>query len=173
MNERKYYLDNIRWITVLLVIIYHIIYIFNCSGVITNMPIQGIPILDTVCIFVYPWFMCLLFVFAYGWICGVVTSKFTDIFMGNGDKVPGLMKYLIYCLMGTGPLWYAHVLFVVSILIVLLLGYSVVTYMKLPFILNYIIILIGTIVILPIVTEIIKRIPIINKLLLGINKRSS
>ena len=37
-------------------------YIFNCSGVITNMTIKGIPIMDTFCAFVYPWFMCLLFV---------------------------------------------------------------------------------------------------------------
>ena len=28
-NMRKVYLDNIRWITVVLVVIYHVIYIFN------------------------------------------------------------------------------------------------------------------------------------------------
>ena len=152
MQDRKHYLDNIRWITVVLVIVYHIIYMFNCSGVITNIPIQGIPILDTFCAFVYPWFMCLLFVisgmstkyslekrtnkefikdrakrillpsivgmFAYGWICGVITNQFTDIFMGNGDQIPGIIKYFIYCLIGIGPLWFAHVLFVASLLIV-------------------------------------------------------
>ena len=356
MKERKHYIDNIRWITVVLVIIYHIIYIFNCSGVITNMTIQGIPIMDSFCIFVYPWFMCLLFVisgmstkyslekrtkkeflkdrakrilvpsivgiFAYGWICGIITNQFSDMFMGNGAQIPGVMKYIIYCLIGIGPLWYAHVLFVASILIViirkidkkdklselckkiklwmliplfftvwgssfilnapmitvyrfgiyllmffigyyifsneiiqeklkkysialisvatiigiayvmryygqnyttdevlqnwftniylwiaiisilsfgkkylefnnnfsnymtknnfgfyvlhyeivLLLGYIVVTYMKLPFIINYIIILLGTIIALPIITEIIKRIPIVNRLILGIKK---
>ena len=154
MQDRKHYLDNIRWITVVLVIVYHIIYMFNCSGVITNIPIQGIPILDTFCAFVYPWFMCLLFVisgmstkyslekrtnkefikdrakrillpsivgmFAYGWICGVITNQFTDIFMGNGDQIPGIIKYFIYCLIGIGPLWFAQVLFVASLLIVLI-----------------------------------------------------
>ena len=356
MQERKYYIDNIRWITVVLVIIYHIIYIFNCSGVITNMNVQGIPIMDGFLVFVYPWFMCLLFVisgmatkyslekrtnkefikdrkkrilvpsiigiFAYGWICGFITSKYTDIFIENGDQIPGGIKYLIYCLMGIGPLWYAHVLFVASLLIVLirkidkndklselgrkiklwmliplgfavwgssfilivpmisvyrfgiylfmfllgyyifsneivqdklqeysivlislagiigvlyvikfysqnyttnsvlqnwftniylwisiiailsfgkkylnfnnkatnymtrnnfsfyvfhyeivlLLGFGIVTYMELPFIFNYIIILLGTIIILPLVTEIVRRIPIINKLLLGTDK---
>ena len=154
MKERKHYIDNIRWITVVLVIIYHIIYIFNCSGVITNMTIQGIPIMDSFCIFVYPWFMCLLFVisgmstkyslekrtkkeflkdrakrilvpsivgiFAYGWICGIITNQFSDMFMGNGAQIPGVMKYIIYCLIGIGPLWYAHVLFVASILIVII-----------------------------------------------------
>lgn len=356
MSERKNYLDNIRWITVVLVIIFHIIYIFNCSGVITNIDVQGIPIMDSFLVFVYPWFMCLLFVisgmstkyslekrtnkeflkdrakrilvpsivgmFAYGWICGVVTNQFTDVFMGGGDQLPGVVKYLIYCLIGTGPLWYCHVLFVASVLIViirkidkkdklsklcskiklwmliplafivwgssfilnapmitvyrfgiylfmfllgyyvflneivqdklqkysialivisgiigiiyviryygqnfasddvlqnwftnlylwlsiisilsfgkrylnfnnkvtkymtknnfsfyvlhyevvLLLGFAVVRYLELPFIINYIIILAGTIVILPAITEIIKRIPVINKLLLGTSK---
>ena len=64
MEKRKYYIDNIRWMTVVLVIIYHIIYIFNCSGVISNINVQGIPILDTFLIFVYPWFMTLLFLVA-------------------------------------------------------------------------------------------------------------
>ena len=58
--------------------------------------------------------------FAYGWICGVVTNQFTDVFMGGGDELPGAVKYLIYCLMGTGPLWFCHVLFVASLLIVLI-----------------------------------------------------
>lgn len=150
--KRKNYLDNIRWITVLLVIIYHIIYIYNCSGVITNMNVQGIPIFDAFDIFLYPWFMCLLFVvsgmstkyslekrtnkefikdrvkrilvpsiagmFIYGWICGVVTNYYSDIF--QGAEIPNLVKYLIYCLIGTGPLWYCHVLFIASILIVII-----------------------------------------------------
>ena len=358
MKERKNYLDNIRWITVAIVIIYHIIYLFNCSGVITNIQVKGIPVMDSFLIFVYPWFMCLLFVisgmstkyslekrtnkefmkdrrkrilipsiagiFVYGWVSGLITSTYTDMFMGNGDKIPGAIKYLIYCLMGIGPLWYAHVLFVASILIiiirkidkndkisqicskmkvwmliplyfavwgsslilntpmitvyrfgiylflfllgyyifadekiqsklqkygiplmivtliigviyvitfygknytddsilqnwftnlylwiaiisilsfgmkylnfknkfteymtknnfnfyvlhyvvVLLIGYLLVTYLKLPFILNYIIILIGTIIVLPVLTEIVKKIPVINRLVLGIvNKK--
>ena len=60
--KRLDYLDNIRWITVVLVIIYHIIYLFNNSGVISNIGVKGIQIMDTFLIFVYPWFMCLLFI---------------------------------------------------------------------------------------------------------------
>ena len=150
--ERKNYLDNIRWITVVLVVIYHIIYMYNCSGVITNMNVQGIPIFDAFDIFLYPWFMCLLFVisgmaskyslekrnnkeflkdrakrilvpsivgiFLYGWICGLVTNYYNDMFAGA--EIPGLIKYLIYCLTGTGPLWYCHVLFIASVLIVII-----------------------------------------------------
>lgn len=61
MSRRLNYLDNIRWITVVIVVIYHIIYMFNCSGVISNMDAQGIPQMDAFLVFVYPWFMCLLF----------------------------------------------------------------------------------------------------------------
>ena len=61
--------------------------------------------------------------------------------------------------------------YVLHYTIIVILGHLLVQYLNLPFILNYIIILIGTIIILPIVTEIIKKIPILNKLLLEINKK--
>ncbi len=60
---RKTYLDNIRWITVVLVVIYHVIYMFN--GVtqygITG-PFSEHQIQDVFQYIVYPWFMLLLFV---------------------------------------------------------------------------------------------------------------
>ena len=62
MNKRKNYLDNIRWITLCVVILYHVFYIFNSSGVISNIGVKGIKELDTICVFTYPWIMCLLFV---------------------------------------------------------------------------------------------------------------
>ena len=62
--KRLYFLDNLRWITVLLVIVYHIFYIFNCSGVVSNINVQGIPVFDAFQMFVYPWFMVLMFVIA-------------------------------------------------------------------------------------------------------------
>jgi len=60
---RKYYIDNIRWITVFLVVIYHIIYMFNgveIAGVIG--PFQEIQYQDTFLYIVYPWFMVILFI---------------------------------------------------------------------------------------------------------------
>ena len=30
---RKYYLDNIRWVTVVLVVIYHVLYMYNGEGI--------------------------------------------------------------------------------------------------------------------------------------------
>lgn len=62
--ERKIYLDNIRTFTVLLVVVYHVAYLFNSAGVPSNLPIRGIPGVDGLCYFVYPWFMCLLFLTA-------------------------------------------------------------------------------------------------------------
>lgn len=151
---RKYYLDNIRWATILLVIVYHVVYLFNSVGVITNMDVQGIPQMDVLLYFVYPWFMNLLFVvagmsaryalsvrngreflrerakrllvpsvagiFLLGWVSGWVTNQYADMFAGAGDMIPGIAKYLIYCLCGIGPLWFAHELFLASAVLLLI-----------------------------------------------------
>lgn len=60
---RKSYLDNIRWMTVILVVVYHVIYMFNgilTAGVIG--PICEFRYQDGFQYIVYPWFMLLLFV---------------------------------------------------------------------------------------------------------------
>lgn len=62
---RKHYLDNVRWITVLLVLFYHVIYIFNASGVLGGIgSFAEKQYQDAIMYFVYPWFMVLLFVVA-------------------------------------------------------------------------------------------------------------
>ena len=64
---RKYYLDNIRWITVVIVAIYHVFYMYNAEGVrggigqITNLTVQPY---DIFMYLVYPWFMPVLFLVA-------------------------------------------------------------------------------------------------------------
>lgn len=58
---RKPFLDNLRYSIVLLVVIYHVFYLFNSVGVITNVAIPGIPELDVVLYILYPWFMVTLF----------------------------------------------------------------------------------------------------------------
>lgn len=63
MKNRRHYLDNIRWITVLLVVVYHVIYMFNGVqpfGVIG--PFHERQYQDAFQYLVYPWFMALLFV---------------------------------------------------------------------------------------------------------------
>lgn len=62
-NMRKLYIDNIRWITVVLVVLYHVIYMFNgieIFGVIG--PFSDVQYQDAFQYIVYPWFMLLLFV---------------------------------------------------------------------------------------------------------------
>ena len=62
---RRKYLDNIRWMTVILVVIYHVLYMYNAEGVagvvgkITNLEVQYYDVFQYV---VYPWFMCILFI---------------------------------------------------------------------------------------------------------------
>ncbi len=62
---RKFYLDNIRWATVLLVLVYHVFYMFNGVGILGGIPgAANIPIFDWISCAIYPWFMVLLFVIA-------------------------------------------------------------------------------------------------------------
>lgn len=60
---RKYYLDNIRWSTVIIVVIYHVIYMFNgvASAGIAG-PFREVQYQDAVQYLLYPWFMILLFI---------------------------------------------------------------------------------------------------------------
>ena len=151
---RKSYIDNLRWMTVLLVIIYHVFYLFNSAGVYSNIKAKGIPQLDVILTFVYPWFMVLMFVLAgmsaryslekrsakeflkeravkllipsigatlcFGWISGYVTATQNNLF--KDAVIPGIVKYLIYSSMGMGPLWFAHELFLVSTVLLIILA---------------------------------------------------
>ncbi len=61
-NTRRIYMDNIRWITVCIVVIYHVIYMYNGVqpfGVIG--PFKEQQLQDAFQYFVYPWMMALLF----------------------------------------------------------------------------------------------------------------
>ncbi len=151
---RKPFLDNLRYSVVLLVVFYHVCYLFNSVGVLTNVSIPGIPAMDAVLYLCYPWFMITQFVisgacarytlqkqthkqflkskarrqllpsiagiFVIGWVSGWVTNQYTDMFAGNGDQIPGVIKYLIWCVSGTGALWFLHELFLANCLLVLI-----------------------------------------------------
>jgi hypothetical protein len=62
---RKHYLDNIRWATVILVVIYHVLYMYNAEGIagglgkITNLEVQYYDLFLNI---VYPWLMPVLFI---------------------------------------------------------------------------------------------------------------
>ena len=66
---RKHWLDNLRWVTVLLVLLYHVIYFYNNKGVFGGIggfgPYPEVPqYQDVVMYILYPWFMPLLFLLA-------------------------------------------------------------------------------------------------------------
>ena len=60
---RRNWLDNLRWVTVLLVLLYHVIYFYNNKGVFGGIGGfgDGPQYQDVVMYILYPWFMPLLF----------------------------------------------------------------------------------------------------------------
>lgn len=65
MKNRYYFLDNVRWVTVLLVLFYHVFYNFNSVDVFGGVGgFTDHQWQDTVCALLNPWFMSLLFVVA-------------------------------------------------------------------------------------------------------------
>ena len=66
---RKHWIDNLRWVTVLLVLFYHVIYFYNNKGVFGGIggfgPYPENPqYQDIVMYILYPWFMPILFILA-------------------------------------------------------------------------------------------------------------
>ena len=66
---RKHWIDNLRWVTVLLVLLYHVIYFYNNKGVFGGIGGFGEypqypQYQDVVMYILYPWFMPLLFILA-------------------------------------------------------------------------------------------------------------
>lgn len=64
-KKRYYFLDNIRWCAVLLVLLYHVFYNYNSLGVFGGIGgFNENQWQDTVCMLLNPWFMALLFIVA-------------------------------------------------------------------------------------------------------------
>ena len=65
MKTRYYFIDNLRWVTVALVLIYHVFYNFNAQGVFGGIGgFREHQWQDVICTALYPWFMTLMFVLA-------------------------------------------------------------------------------------------------------------
>lgn len=147
--ERKHYLDNIRWVTVLVVAVYHVFYLYNSVGVLGSIgAFTEVQYQDAVLYVVYPWFMVLLYVVAgisaryalerkshkqfmkertlkllvpstlgvivFQWVVGYLNIK-----IGGGlEMIPKFILYPICVLSGSGPLWFAHLLWLFSLLLV-------------------------------------------------------
>ena len=66
---RKHWIDNLRWVTVLLVLLYHVVYFYNNKGVFGGIGGFGEypankQYQDVLMYILYPWFMPLLFLLA-------------------------------------------------------------------------------------------------------------
>ncbi len=73
---RKHYLDNIRWITVVIVVIYHVFYMYNAEGipgVVGNISGFKVQYWDAFQYLTFPWFMFLLFM-----VSGISSRLYLD-----------------------------------------------------------------------------------------------
>ena len=63
---RKHWIDNLRWVTVLMVLLYHVVYFYNNKGVFGGVGGfgDGPQYQDALMYVLYPWFMPLLFLLA-------------------------------------------------------------------------------------------------------------
>ncbi len=154
---RKHYIDNIRWITVVLVVIYHVFYMYNAEGILGGLgKITGLSVqyYDAFMYLVYPWFMPVLFLiagissrlylaghtdrdyvrsrtgkllvpstiglFAFQFIQGYVSMSIGGGFEGlRAEGVPGPVIFLIMVASGSGVLWFMHLLWLYSMILVL------------------------------------------------------
>lgn len=99
---RRKYLDNIRWVTILIVIIYHVIYMFN--GVTTYGvlgPFSENQPQDIFLYIVYPWFMFLLFV-----VSGMAARFELDHKGESGFIRNRTRKYLVPSTIGLFVFWW-------------------------------------------------------------------
>ena len=150
---RKHWIDNLRWVTVLLVLLYHVVYFYNNKGVFGGIGGfgDGPQYQDVIMYVLYPWFMPLLFILAgissryalekhspKDWFRArtrklLVPSTIGLLFLGalvgwfnvqaapegTFDNLPLAIRYIIWTISGTGPLWFIQDLWLLSILILI------------------------------------------------------
>ena len=98
---RKHWIDNLRWVTVLLVLLYHVFYFYNNKGVFGGIGGfgDGPQYQDVVMYILYPWFMPLLFILA-GISARYALEKYPakDWFRARTRKliVPGTIGLLVF-----------------------------------------------------------------------------
>lgn len=155
---RKHYLDNIRWVTVVIVLLYHVLYMYNAEGIlggagkITNLSVQHY---DALMYLVYPWIMPVLYivagissrivldkhtnkefirsrtrkllvpstigVFVFHFIQGYVSMSFGNAFEELSKAgVPGPVIFMIMVASGSGVLWFCHLLWIYSLILVII-----------------------------------------------------
>ena len=61
---RKHYLDNIRWVSVLAVLVYHVFFMFNALSDLSFRTFSDVQYQDSMLYVLYPWIMVILFLIA-------------------------------------------------------------------------------------------------------------
>ena len=155
---RRHWIDNLRWVTVLLVLLYHVVYFYNNKGVFGGVGGfgDGPQYQDVLMYVLYPWFMPLLFLlagvsaryalgarsgggtagqwfksrtrkllvpstiglFVFQWMTGFFNTHVA----GNDvlSSMPGVAKYMLWAVSGTGPLWFIQDLWLFSLLLLVI-----------------------------------------------------
>lgn len=153
---RKHWIDNLRWSTVLLVLLYHVVYFYNNKGVFGGIGGFGdFPDVqqyqDVLMYMVYPWFMPIMFLlagisaryslqnrsrkewfrsrtrkllvpgtiglFVFHWMVGYFNAITAQAVLMDGIPLP--IRYGIYAVSGTGPLWFIQDLWLFSLILLL------------------------------------------------------
>ena len=151
---RKHWIDNLRWVTVLLVLLYHVVYFYNNKGVFGGIGGfgDGPQYQDVIMYILYPWFMPLLFILAgisarYAlekhpakeWfrsrtrkllVPSTIGLFFFGVFIGwfnalsaptdGFSELPLPVKYFIWVISGTGPLWFIQDLWLLSLILLII-----------------------------------------------------
>ena len=150
-KSRLHWLDNLRWFTVILVLVYHVFYLFNNKGVLGGIggfvdDPKGQP-QDVITYILYPWFMMLA-------MLGCFKSWF--------DSTSPFATYMSRSSFG---------IYVVHYLVIVSLGYMMKVYTTLSPFAMYIILLVAVLTLSPLLYEILRRIPFIRWCVLGVNKK--
>ena len=90
---RKDYLDNIRWVTVVLVVIYHVLYMYNGEGIlggVGKITALDVQYYDLFLYAFYPWCMLLLFL-----VSGICSRYYLDNHAGREFAKSRTRKLLI------------------------------------------------------------------------------
>lgn len=148
---RKYFLDHIRWITVLTVLFYHVLWIFNSLGVIGGLEkFKDNQPWDVLLTIIYPWFMILLYLIAG------ISAKYALDFQSNKqfiknkiDKllIPstlgliGYQSFIGYLNLKIGKVW-DKIPFPMNVLIAILSSVGPLWFVQMLFIFSILIVLI-------------------------------
>ena len=138
--NRKHFLDNIRWVTVLLVLLYHVVYFYNNKGVFisSRYALQKSSLFcgcsHTVAT-TKQWFKkrtrqllvpATIGLFVFQWMTGYFNTQIAGVAQGIPNQIAsipaGPIRYMACAFSGIGPLWFIQELWVFSLLLIIIIA---------------------------------------------------